>query len=154
MLWAHNAHVSRVTSWMGAELRKMYGTDYLNMALTFSTGSFNAVLHLPNGAFGGLQLHSVGGSWPGSIEAMMDATGRARAIFDTRATLSGDAVGQSLRRRMTIRSIGSAFAPGSALGVYQTALAMPDDYDLVIWFRDAAASRLSLSSVVGQMHVR
>ena len=146
MLWAHNAHVSRQTQWMGGELKRLYGADYLNMALTFSAGTFNAIEQLPSGTFSQLRAHQAGGAWPGSFEALMDATGRERAIFDARATLA-DPVGQSLRRRLTMRLIGSGFSPTLSLGAYQAPMALPEDFDVIIWFRNATASRLSLSSI-------
>lgn len=149
MLWAHNAHVSRQSQWMGGELKRLYGADYLNMALTFSAGSFNAIEQLPSGAFGQLRAHQAAGAWPGSFEALMDATGRERAIFDARATLA-DPVGQSLRRRLTIRFIGSGFSPTLSLGAYQAPMALPEDFDVIIWFRNATASRLSLASIRAQ----
>ncbi|HEY5547739.1 MAG TPA: erythromycin esterase family protein [Gemmatimonadaceae bacterium] len=146
MLWAHNLHVSRVPPWMGSVLAEQHGADYLNVALTFSRGTFNAVNRTATGTFTGLQVHGLAAPWPSSIEAMFSATGLARSIFDTRAVTSGGTAAVPLQRRLTMRVIGSTFAPSASPAVYQSALALPEDYDLVIWFRDASASRLSLSA--------
>lgn len=142
MLWAHNGHISRHPGWMGAYLKDRFGADYLNMGLTFSSGFFNAFLQIAPGEYGGLTSHPAAGSWPGSLEALMDATGRARAIVDTRAMLTGGPVATSLRHRLTMRSIGAAFSRTTHLGTYQWAVALPDDYDIVIWFKEAGASQL------------
>lgn len=146
MLWAHNAHVSRVRPWMGSVLAEQHSADYMNVALTFSSGTFNAVNQTSTGTFTGLQIHGLAGPWPSSIEAVFSATGLARSIFDARAVASGGTAAVPLQRRLTMRLIGSTFAPLASPAVYQAALALPEDYDLVIWFRDASASRLSLSA--------
>jgi erythromycin esterase len=142
MLWAHNGHINRHPGWMGMYLKDRFGADYLNMALTFSSGFFNAILQVAPGEYRGLTSHPVGGSWPGSIEALMDATGRARAILDTRAMLTGGPVATSLRHRLTMRSMGATFSRTTNLGTYQWAVALPDDYDIVIWFKEAGPSQL------------
>jgi erythromycin esterase len=146
MLWAHNAHVGRQRPWMGSELAAKFGTQYLNVALTFSLGSFNAVRSSQGIVTGGLQTYSIGGSWPASIEALFDATGALRVLFDARAILTSGTPGTALRNRLTMRSIGAVFDATVGLAGYQTPVSLPDDYDLVIWFRSASASRLSLAT--------
>jgi erythromycin esterase len=145
MLWAHNGHVARHPGWMGMYLNDRFGADYLNMALTFSSGFFNAFLQVGPDEYGGLTSHPVAGSWPGSIEALMDATGAPRAIVDARAMLTGGPVGASLRHRLTMRSMGAAFSRTTHLGTYQWAVSLPDDYDIVIWFKEAGSSQLILN---------
>jgi erythromycin esterase len=155
MLWAHNGHISRQSPWMGMHLAARYGSDYVNFAQTFSAGTFNAITQLPSGAFASLVTHGVAGSWPGSVEAMLDATTMTRAIFDTRAIPGGGTAASSLRRRLTMRFIGSVFAPSASPGIYQATLLLPEDFDVIIWFRDASASRLSLSAIVNDLqHMR
>lgn len=146
MLWAHNFHVSRSSPWMGSHLDAAYGSDYVNAALTFSGGSFNAVLQLPSGAFAGIATHSLGNAMPSSIEAVFDATGMSQAILDARAIGSGGSAADPLKRRLTMRSIGSTFAPTALASAYQAILALPEDYDLVVWFRATSRSRISLST--------
>ena len=149
MLWAHNGHIARSPFAMGSHLASRYGADYVNVAQTFSAGFFNAVHQLPSGSLGALMPHNVSGAWPASIEALFHATGMQRAIFDARVTLNGGPIGEPLRRRLTIRTIGAVFAPLASPGNYQAPVVLPDDYDLVIWFRDTGASRLLASSSVG-----
>ena len=146
MLWAHNFHVSRSSSSMGSHLGSMYGSDYINAALTFSAGNFNAVLQLPSGTFGGLQAHALANALPSSIEAVFDATGMSRAILDARAIRNGTSAAEPLKRGLTIRSVGSTFAPTFPASAYQAVLALPEDYDLVIWFQAASRSRISLAT--------
>jgi erythromycin esterase len=142
MLWAHNAHVSRHPGWMGTYLKERFGADYLNVALTFSSGLFNAYLEVSPGVLGGLTVHQVAGAWPGSLEALLDATGNPRAIFDARRTLTGGPIGTSLRHRLTMRSMGAVFSRTTNLGTYQSGLTLPDDYDIVIWFKEAGPTGL------------
>ncbi|HWP71894.1 MAG TPA: erythromycin esterase family protein [Gemmatimonadaceae bacterium] len=149
MLWAHNGHISRYPFAMGSHLAAQYGTDYVNVAQTFSAGFFNAIHQLPSGSLGALMAHNVSGAWPASIETLFDATGMQRAIFDARVIPDGGPIGESLRRRLTIRTIGAVFAPLASPAIYQAQVVLPDDYDLVIWFRDTGSSRLLASSSVG-----
>jgi erythromycin esterase-like protein len=148
MLWAHNAHISRQAPWMGSGLASRYGGDYVNIAQTFSAGTFNAITQLQSGTFATLQAHGVSGSWPGSIEALLDATGLTQVIFDARLTTGGGAPANSIRRQMSMRSIGSVFAPSASAGGYQARVLFPEDFDIVIWFRNATASRLLSSAAV------
>jgi erythromycin esterase-like protein len=77
---------------------------------------------------------------------MFDATGMSRAIFNVKAITGGPAAADPLRRRLTIRSIGATFAPSVPASAYQAALALPEDYDLVIWFQVTTPSRLSFGT--------
>jgi erythromycin esterase-like protein len=119
MLWAHNGHISRYPFAMGSHLAAQYGTDYVNVAQTFSAGFFNAIHQLPSGSLGALMAHNVSGAWPASIETLFDATGMQRAIFDARVIPNGGPIGESLRRRLTIRTIGAVFAPLVSPAIYQ-----------------------------------
>lgn len=132
---------------MGSELAAKFGAKYLIVALTFSSGDFSAYFSSQGVVTGGLQSHTIGGAWPGSIEALFDATGASRLVFDARAIRNGGTTVAALRNRLTMRSIGATFAPTSPLGAYQSVMALPDDYDLVIWFRHATASRVSLGAI-------
>ena len=139
--WAHNGHVVKGAFSMGGHLARQFGTDYVNMGLTFSAGTFNAYGQNPNGGLTPLQAHSVTGPQPGSIEAVYQATGLTRAIIDARKTLTGGPAATALRRSLSIRSIGALYA---STFQSQASLALPEDYDILIWFRNASASRLSL----------
>jgi erythromycin esterase len=142
MLWAHNAHISRESPWMGGVIAARHGADYLNVALTFSSGTFNAVGQGPTGAFTGLRSHSLGGAVASSIEAVLDATPSNRLLFDTRRIAAGGAAAEPLHARLTMRLIGATFSPTMSPSVYQDRVLLPEDFDLVIWFRNASASRL------------
>jgi erythromycin esterase len=149
MVWAHNAHISRRLPWMGSDLKRAFGADYVTIAQTFSAGSFNAVFQNSVGAIGALTTHVATGSTSASVEALLDATGRDRAIFDARSMKVSGTPGFALRNRLTMRLIGSTFNPAAALEQYQAPMILPDDFDIIIWFRNASASRLSLSSTIG-----
>ena len=113
------------------------------LAQTFSAGTFNAYGQDPNGQLTTLQQHTIPGAQPGSIEAVFDATGQLQTFVDTRKVLTGGPAAAPLRRGLSIRGIGSSY--GSATGL-TSALVLPDDYDILFWFRNTTASRLSLSS--------
>lgn len=114
----------------------------MNVAFTFSSGLFTAVLQLTGGSYGGLTSHQVSGSWPGSIEALFDATDRANAMVDTRTLVTGGPVAESLHRRLTMRSPGAAFSRSAHLGTDQHLVSFPREYDVVLWFRTAGPSVL------------
>jgi erythromycin esterase len=140
MLWAHNGHISRQRRWMGWHLGGSLGADYVNAALTFSSGTFTAVTLLSGGASAGLSEYYIGGSEVGSIEETMSATGYSRLILDARS-LDRDGAPVGLRR-LVMRSIGCCFNPTASTSVYATTVLLPQDFDIVIWFGTTTASRL------------
>lgn len=144
MVWAHNGHVSRARRWMGSHLKRLLGADYLTVGLTFSRGSFNATTPIT-----GPRLNSILSADVGSLEALFGKTGQARLLFDTRRLAHAGAP-QSTIEDISMRSIGGIFDPGLSLTTYTTPVLLPDDFDLVIWFDEANASRLLTASSVSQ----
>ena len=140
--WAHNGHVMKRGIAMGMHLGTQFGTDYVNVGQTFSDGSFNAYGQNQSGVITSLQQHSIAGAQPGSIEAVFDRTNLVKAIIDTRRTLSAGPAAAPLQRGLSIRSIGSVYTANFPSA---TSLALPEDYDIIVWFRNASASRLSWS---------
>ena len=141
--WAHNGHVARNGIAMGGHLARQFGTDYVNVGQTFSAGSFNAYGQGANGVITSLLQHTIAGAQSGSIEAVFTATGLAKAFVDARKTMTGGPAAGALRRTLSIRSIGSVY--NAATIVSTAALALPEDYDIIVWFQNTNASRLSLS---------
>jgi erythromycin esterase-like protein len=129
---------------MGGLLATQHGADYLNIGQAFSSGAFNAVGMTPSGGFTSLQAFNLGAAVPGSIEALFGATTVQRAIFDTRQIPAGGDAAAPLAYRLTMRNIGASFSATASPAVYQSPVALPGDYDLVVWFRGTSASRLSL----------
>jgi erythromycin esterase len=142
MLWAHNYHVSGRASAMGGHLRTRYGSDYVPVGFAFGAGSFNAVTQLPNGSFAGLGVNSVPAPVPGSVESLFATTGAPRLFFDARRIDGGGAAAQPLRARTTIREIGSVFASSAPTNAYQSPVALPSGYAILIWFANTTATRL------------
>ena len=64
VLWAHNAHVSKNSIYLGAggamgrHLQQEMGSDYTNLAFLFARGTFTAVTNTGN-VFGGIQTQSL-----------------------------------------------------------------------------------------------
>ena len=142
-VWAHNAHVSRRPSTMGAHLARELGDAYRNVAFTFGNGRFNAITMLSSGAYGPLQVHTVSGL--GSVftmESFLFATAQPRLIFDTHKVTSREAGTFAIDRRpVLLRSIGAVYSSTNAAGYFERSL-LPLDYDGIIWFVFVGESRL------------
>jgi erythromycin esterase len=136
MLWAHNGHVSRARRWMGEHLHRRLGGDYLPVALTFSQGTFNAMSPV-----GSLFAHTIPASEPNSLEALFGATGSSRLLLDTRRISHPGAPIGAIEHTL-LRSIGAVFSQTASSTQYLTTVLLPDDFDIVIWFESATASRL------------
>jgi erythromycin esterase len=143
VLWAHNMHVVKRFDAMGQHLARQYGSAYLNVALTFGRGTFNAVLSgertdtLP-----GQRIHTVPGLYYDSIEAIFNATGLPRMIFDARAVrgpVSPEV--EPLLSILAIRTIGASYRI-SGIGGYHVALQLWNDYDLIVWFAESTPTQL------------
>jgi erythromycin esterase len=139
MLWAHNGHVTRARRAMGFALGQQYAAGYVPIALTFGSGTFNAVTQ--NGStFSGLGVHRVLNAERGSIEALFGATGATALLFDARrVTLAG--APRDVLERTWLRSIGSTFDPNISTTSYRTNVLLPDDFAGVIWFAQGSPSR-------------
>ena len=142
--WAHNGHLVKDISQMGGHLAAMFGSNYLNIATTFSRGQFNAYTQTPSGTFTDLTVHSLSFPSPGSIESIFEATGMTKAIFDARRIPAGGAAAAVLARHTTIRAVGAVFSPSADLSRWDGRVALPEDYDVIIWFRNSTPTRLSL----------
>lgn len=143
-VWAHNGHLVKDISQMGGHLAAMFGNSYMNIATTFSRGQFNAYTQTPSGTFTNLAVQTLSFPSPGSIEAIFEATGTTRAIFDARRIRAGGAAAAVLARHTTIRQVGAVFSPSADLSRWDGRVSLPEDYDVIIWFRNGSPTRLSL----------
>jgi erythromycin esterase len=136
--WAHNYHVSRRPNTMGFHLGRRLGSNYLNLAFTFGTGTFNAVL----AGVGGLRTHTIDAVDSTSIEWLFQQGGQPRLLFDTRKLQSGGSDAAVLRDRpVRMRSIGSVYSATTPAAYFEDVL-LPADYDGIIWFRSTSPSVL------------
>ncbi len=135
MLWAHNWHVSRITGSMGDHLTSALGPDYVNVALLFGTGSFNAIAKN-----GGLQVFQAGLLPNNSLERVLTDV-RHSLLFDARTIpQGGDSVGPLLEA-IPVRSIGATFDPTQELRYFGPQV-LPHDYDLLIFLLHTSASTM------------
>ena len=143
VLWAHNGHISRVSRLMGDHLSRKYGAAYIPVGQTFGTGSFNAIFLSDANQLLNNRVHTVTGFREEAIERIFTSIGVDRLIFDARRlrSASGPAI-EPLGLPLTMRSVGASFQPSSGVNGYQVPLQLRSDYDLIIWFSNATASRL------------
>jgi len=140
MLWAHNAHVSCVSPWMGSALRTAYGDEYVNLGFLFGTGGFNAY-GLEGGRYTSLRAFNATLVPEGSLESVFLATGRPLLLFDTRLIAGGGSAAAPLAGPIKMRSIGAAFEPANEDGYFDSDM-FPADYQLLMYVRSATASTL------------
>lgn len=135
--WAHNYHVSRRPNTMGFHLGRRLGSNYVNLAFTFGTGTFNAVA-----VGGGLRTHSIESVDSSGIEWLFQQSPSQRLLFDTRKLLTAGPEASGLRDRpVRMRSIGAVYSSTTAAAYFEEAL-LPGDYDGIIWFRSTSPSVL------------
>lgn len=138
VVWAHNDHINVTTGAMGSLLRSGGGADYVAVGTSFGRGSFLAVQQTGN-------VLGLVGTWTAStlptssIESVFDATGRPRALFDTRLIPSGGAATSSLTGTVTMRSIGSTFDESNETAYFRVRR-FPNDFDVLIYIGTASAS--------------
>src|SRR5262245_18065538 len=120
---------------MGGRLRTAYGADYVALGLSFGRGSFNAVQQTGS-VLGSLGVATTSLVPPQSIEALFDATGKTRALFDARQIPSGGAASSPLAESITMRSIGSAYDP-SQEALYFRQRRLPSQFDLLVYIGTA-----------------
>lgn len=135
-LWAHNGHINAIPNLMGGHLRAKYAADYVALGFLFGRGRFNAVA--PTGQLTYFVLESVPDN---SLESQFLSVGKSLALFDTRQIASGGADAAPLAGPIPMRSIGALYNPQSSSS-YFTQQLFPNDFDLLIFVRQATQSTL------------
>jgi erythromycin esterase len=121
VLWAHNGHVNKRESRMGAYLDERYGDDMYVLGFTLGEGRYTAVGPT------GLTSHEAFPPAPGTLETFLGSAGLSRFILDLN-NLGEDAPGNWLKKRRGMRSIGALALKCS---FFPTVAA--EEYDGLIW---------------------
>ena len=123
VLWAHNAHVSRQTPWMGEHLNRMYGNAQRIVGFAMGEGSYTA------SGPRGITSYASGPPQRGSAESVFDGWNIERFALDLRSAAADPSI-KWLREPQTIRMIGAVPTDAGYLPV-QLAKA----FDVLIYFR-------------------
>src|SRR6266567_4330775 len=131
VLWAHNGHVStagyRGYEPMGASLRKIYGEQMVVFGFAFNQGSFQAIRQGK-----GLMDFTVPPAPPGSLDAMLAATGIPVLALDLRQAPGSGPVAAWLSEPHKARSIGAVYSEDSPSG-YMSDLTAPKSFDALLF---------------------
>ncbi|MEO8586658.1 MAG: erythromycin esterase family protein [Acidobacteriota bacterium] len=138
-LWAHNGHVSRdpdspMGATMGADLATRFGKDLVIFGFAFDEGSFQAV---GNGA---LRNFTVVPAPPGSIDAMLAATGIPLFALDLRGLPPDSPASRWLDSRRMTRSIGAMYDPAAAEKFFVRQI-VPSSYDVLLFVAKTTAAK-------------
>lgn len=130
VLWAHNGHISRVPSTMGAALAARFGAAYRPIGFATGDGTYRA---MRSGKLtSDLNLEA---PYDGTLEALCVASGRPRFLLDLRGYAENDAVRGRLGAGVWMRSIG-------ALAVEHQFMpcALPRAYDGLLWIEHTSSA--------------
>jgi erythromycin esterase len=148
VLWAHNAHVGRLTEstpeykWgsMGHHLRERFGEEAVIFGFDFHSGSFNAVTMRDN-QFMGLNVHQVEPPPADSYEHYFAGAGIPRMFLDLRGVDTSLPETSWLQGPHPMRSIGSVY-DRSTPERWFTEARLLELFDVLIYFQDTTASGL------------
>ena len=139
IVWAHNGHIAHggVPSYvpMGAYLRKMFGSQYVNFGFDFNEGSFQA---MESGK--GLHDFTVGPAPDGSLDATLASAGMPIMALDLRKPPKEAAVANWLKAAHQTRSIGAVFSKEQAANDFVSAAA-PDMFNVLLFIEKTTAAR-------------
>ncbi len=129
MIWAQNAHVSRVGNMMGRSLKALFPRDFVNFGFAFGEGSFQAKDGTPGaGQSRRLESFSVGPPSPDSLDGVLASTGLPLFVLDLRR--ADGAVADWFRSGHETREIGAIFPGESAMPIR---VVPADRYDMLVF---------------------
>jgi erythromycin esterase len=144
VLWAHNGHVGMDSAHgkpMGACLREQYGDEMVIFGFTFYSGSFNAIEMSGPGQFGGLTEYQIALPPEDSYEYYFRGAELPRLFLDLRGIQPGSPATDWLLEHHPFRSIGAVYNESSPSEFFQR-VALPQVFDVVIYFQDTTSSLL------------
>ncbi len=139
VLWAHNGHVStgdfRGYEPMGASLRKIYGDQMVVFGFAFHQGSFQA--RNPGRE---LTNFTVPPAPPGSLDAMLAASGIPLLALDLRRAPRSGPVAAWLAEPHKSRNIGAVYSDDNR-DAYLGDLKAPRSFDAILFVEKTTAAR-------------
>ncbi|MBO0798155.1 MAG: erythromycin esterase family protein [Blastocatellia bacterium] len=142
VVWAHNGHVSTQSSpwdWMGAHLRRMFGSEMVVFGFAFNQGGFQAI-EMSFTSASGLRSFEVGPAPEGSLDALLASANLRIAAIDLRTLpKDGDAAKWFSEARPT-RSIGSSYGEKVAANFFDKQV-VPQLYDALLFVEKTTAAR-------------
>ena len=136
VLWAHNAHMSRLPPYMGTHLTTRYGAGYRILGFSFHRGQFNAVV--PNV---GLRVNTAPAAVDSSYEHQFHRVGLPLFYLDLRPLRAGAPAGAEwLLGPRGFRMVGAVYEPSTPQLFYRQS-AMATEYDVMIHVEETTASR-------------
>ena len=130
VLWAHNAHISRMPGMMGAYLAEQIGEGYLPIGFATAAGEYYAI------GEGGLGAHELQEPPADSFEACFRAATAPDFILDLREADAGDPGSMWLTETRSFRGIGSM-----AWDEQFSDTPLSDYYDLIVFIEETTAAR-------------
>lgn len=145
MLWAHNGHVARGGTGMGAEslgshLAKIFGSMMVVFGFAFDEGEFQAMPMKQGRVSGPLQTFSVPPAPPGSLDATLMSVGVPLFALDVRTAPVNGVVAEWLRLPHLSRSIGAVF-DRAAPSRFFAATEVQAAFDVVLFVARTTAAR-------------
>lgn len=129
ILWAHNGHIQRESSWMGRHLADRFGDAYRPVGFTTGAGWYRAV------GRSGMATHRASAPPDRSFEGIAAALGEPIVVVDLRALRTQPGAAW-LREPLMLRTIG---AVASAFQFRQTRIV--DAYDAMIYVAQSSPTR-------------
>lgn len=114
IIWAHNFHVAAPPDApyrFGTRLRAIYGAQYYALGFSFGEGGFQSRSMAPPKPTYTLTGFTDGPALEGSVDWYLTQAGRKSFWIDLRSAPPSGAVGDWLKRSVTMRSIGSVYSP-------------------------------------------
>ena len=130
VLWAHNAHISRMPGMMGAYLDDQFGEGYLPIGFATAAGEYYAI------GEGGRRVHDLKEPPADSFEACFAAATVPDFILDLREADAEDAVSAWLKETRPFRGIGA-----TAWDEQFSDTPLSAYYDLIVFIEETTAAR-------------
>lgn len=143
VVWAHNGHIATRNQngmdWMGAHLRRMFGSAMVTFGFAFNQGSFQAI-EMPFPSRTGLRSFDVGSASEGSLDSMLASAGLQVAAIDLRALPVDGAATKWFSEPRATRWIGAGYLERLAANFLAKEV-VPKNYDGLLFVEKTSAAR-------------
>lgn len=141
LVWAHNGHINRNSTTMGAMLARAPPAAYLPIGFSFGSGGLNAVRNSPTGYLGlqAMTAPLAASVVADSYESVLGSARYANYFVDLRAAPSDASAWLGGPHRL--RSIGAVYYPEQP-AVWFNSIKLPEAYDVLIWISTTTPSGL------------